>query len=129
MHPEVTVHPLVRRAGHRLRHHALEVWTSRGGGFYGFAAMVTFLWLEGVNVVGDIASLGSLEPNLGAVIGWFVQNTVQGLLTALWAAIWPAAWISHLGVGVTSGLLFAGSYVAYRAVRPSVTRLLSEPED
>ncbi len=118
---------LVRRAGHRVRHEALEVWESRGGGFYGFAAMVTFLGLEAVNLVGDVASLATVQPNVGGLISWLVQNLVQGAMTALWAAIWPLTWINHLGVGVTSGALLAGAYVTYRVIHPTVARLLKEP--
>lgn len=120
------MHPIVRRAAHKLRRHALEVWESRGGGFYGFAAMITFLWLEAVNLVGDVAGLSQVQLGLGGLISWFVQNAVQGLLTMLWAAIWPVAWINHLGVGVTSMVLLAGAYAVYRAIHPMVARLLRE---
>jgi len=120
------MHPIVRRAAHKLRRHALEVWESRGGGFYGFVAMITFLWLEAVNLVGDVAGLSQVGLDVGGLISWFVQTTVQGLLTVLWAAIWPVAWINHLGVGLTSLMLLAAAYVAYKAIHPMVSRLLRE---
>ena len=49
---------------------------------------------------------------------------MQGLLTAMWAASWPVGWTSHLGVGVTSGLLLAASYGVYRVIHPWVSRWL-----
>ncbi|MCG6989911.1 MAG: hypothetical protein LJF06_17260 [Gemmatimonadetes bacterium] len=123
----MSLHPIVRRGAHRLRHHARGVWESRGGGFYGFVAMVTFLCLEGMNLVGDLAALRTLQLSIGGLISWLVQNVVQGLLTALWAAIWPVAWISRVGVGVKLGVLLAASYGIYRLIRPTVTRWLREP--
>ena len=117
---------VARHATHRFRRHALELWESRGGGYYGFVATITFLYLEGVNLFGDVAALPRLQLNIGGLISWLVQNLVQGVLTAMWAAIWPVAWISHLGVGLTSCVLLAGSYGVYRVVHPWVSRWLRE---
>jgi hypothetical protein len=122
------MHPIVQQAAHKLRRHALEVWESRGGGFYGFVAMITFLWLEGVNLFGDVSGLGQMRLDVGGLISWLVQNAIQGLLTALWAAIWPVAWINHLGVGATSLALLAAAYLGYKAIHPMVSRLLREEE-
>ena len=125
----MSLHPIVGRGAHRLRRHAREVWESRGGGFYGFVAMVTFLCLEAMNLVGDLAALRTLQLSIGSLIGWLVQNFVQGLMAALWAAIWPVAWISRVGVGAKLGVLLAASYGIYRLVRPTVARWLREPEE
>lgn len=114
---------------HRFRSHARELWKSRGGGYYGFVATITFLWLESVNLFGDVAALSHIQVGLDGLIGWLVQNVVQGLTTALWAAIWPVAWISHLGVGLESGVLLAASYGVFRAIRPAVTRWLEREEE
>lgn len=118
---------IARQAGHRLRRHAREVWQSRGGGFYGFAAMLTFLYLEAVNLIGDVASLRHVQLGLGGIISWFVQNAVQALLTALWSIIWPVAWIRRFGVGLLSIALLVGAYGVYRLIRPAVLRWLREP--
>ena len=45
------------------------------------------------------------------------------------AAIWPVAWISNFGVGLLSGGLLLGSYAVYRAIRPSVLKLLTPTDD
>lgn len=119
---------IARNAGHKLRRHAGEIWASRGGGFYGFVAMVTFLYMEGVNLMGDIASLWHLRLDLGGLIGWVVQNMVQALLTLLWSVIWPVAWISRFGVGFTSLVLLLACYATYKLIRPGVQRLLEQPE-
>ena len=117
----------VRHGGHRLRRHARQVWESRGGGFYGFGAMVTFLYLEAVNLLGDVAALPRFQLSAGGVIHWFVQNGVAALLNFLWSVIWPVEWISRFGVNLTSGALLVGSYATYRLIRPSMLRLLQEP--
>ncbi len=118
---------IVRYGGHRLRRHVREVWLSRGGGFYGFVAMLMFLYLEAVSLVGDVTGLPNLQVNLGGIIGWFVQNFVTGLLNVIWASIWPVSWITRFGVNLTSAALLVGVYVVFRVIRPVVDRLLREP--
>lgn len=120
---------IAQHAGHRLRHHAREVWESRGGGFYGFVAMLTFLYLEAVNLVGDVTGITHLQINLGGIISWLVQNFVQGLLNVMWAAIWPVEWIKLFGVGLTSGALLGGAYIVYHAIHPGVRRLLESGDE
>ena len=120
---------LIRHGGHRLRRHARQVWESRGGGFYGFVAMLTFLYLEAVNLLGDVAALPHFRPTIGGVISWLVQNMVAALLNFLWSVIWPVAWISRFGVNLTSAALLVGCYTTYRLIRPSILRLLQEPHD
>jgi hypothetical protein len=115
---------VARHATHRFRRHALALWESRGGAYYGFVATITFLYLEAVNLFGDVAALPHQQFGLGGLISWFVQNLVQGLLTALWAAIWPVGWISRLGVGVKFGMLLAATYGVYRVIHPWVSRWL-----
>lgn len=123
------MHEIARHAGHRLRRHAHEVWQSRGGGYYGFVAMLTFLYLEAVDILGDIASLRHLQLGIGGIISWLVQDAVQALMNVIRAAIWPVEWISRFGVGITSIVLLGGSYVIYRAIRPTVLRWLGEPDE
>jgi hypothetical protein len=121
------MHPIVKHGGHRFRRHVRELWASRGGGFYGFVATLTFVYLEAVDLVGDVFALRHAQLSLGGVISWFVQNAVDAFLNVLWSAIWPVKWLGLFGVGLTSGALLAGSYVTYRALRPTVLRLLREP--
>ena len=114
-------------AVNRFRRHCLQVWTSRGGGFYGFVALLTFLYLEVVDLAGDIAALPGSHADLGFVISWIVGNLVDAFVNSIRAAIWPLSWLEHFGVGILSGALLAGSYLAYRAVRPTVIRWLAAP--
>ncbi|HSJ16161.1 MAG TPA: hypothetical protein VK939_17275 [Longimicrobiales bacterium] len=121
-------HELRSHATNRFRRHLRNVWASRGGGFYGFVAMLTFVYLEGIDLAGDFAALpASFEPELGFVIGWIVGNFVDAIVNGVRAAIWPVSWIRHFGVGILSGVLLAGCYGAYRLLRPTVLRLLTLP--
>ena len=112
-----------------FRRHVRKLWQSRGGGFYGFVAVLTFLYLEVVDVAGDLAGLRPSEIGLGWAIGFLVDNAVDALMNLVRSAIWPAAWIQRFGVGVLSGVLLGVSYLAYRLVRPTVIRLLEEPAE
>ncbi len=118
---------IVRQGAYWFRRHVRRVWQSRGGGFYGFVATLTFLYLEAVNVIGDIGSLRGLGLNLGWVINFLVQNFVQGILNVVWASVWPVAWIQRFGVGLKSAALLVGCYFTFRLIQPMVARLLQEP--
>ena len=121
------MHTIVRQGGHWFRRHVRRVWESRGGGFYGFVATLTFVYLEAKSLAGDVTSLGSFQVNLGGVIGWAVQNLVQGVLNVVFATIWPVEWINRFGVSLTSAALLVGCYFVFQAIRPAVLRLLREP--
>ncbi len=115
---------LLQRAARRKGAHAREFWMSRGGGFYGFAAALTFVYLEVVDLVGDVAGLGAVQLNLGFAIGWLVQNAVDALINVVRSTLWPIAWIDHFGLGLPSAALLAGAYGLYLLVRPLALRLL-----
>lgn len=121
------MHPIVRQGGHRFRRHVRRVWASRGGGFYGFVATLTFLYLEAMSLVGDVTSVGSMQIGLGGVIGFVVQNLVTGILNVVWASIWPVEWIKRFGVSLTSAALLVFSYFVFQLIQPTVLRLLQEP--
>lgn len=119
---------LFHHGKNRFRRHAREVWQSRGGGFYGFVATLTFLYLETVDLAGDIASLpGFLKLDVGWVVGWFVNNAIDAVKNLVWSAIWPVEWIGRFGVNLYSVALLGACYGIYRLIRPWVLRLLEDP--
>jgi hypothetical protein len=118
---------IARRAGGRFRGHVRQLWESRGGGFYGFVVVLTFLYLETVDLAGDIAGVGGVRLDIGWVIGFLVENAVDAVLNGVRAALWPVTWVGRFGVTASSAALLGGAYVAYRLVRPIVLRLLAEP--
>lgn len=120
---------LIGTAGRWLRRHVREVWESRGGGFYGFVAALTFLYLEAMDLTGDIAALGALAAlDLGTVIGFVINNLVEAVMFTVYAALWPVEWISRFGVSLLSGGLLLGAYAVYRVIHPTVLAWLQEPE-
>lgn len=112
------------RLTNRTRRRMLRLWESRGGGFYGFVALLTFVYLEVVDVAGDIADLPHRDIGVGTVISFVIGNLVDALVNGLRAAIWPISWVGTFGIGLKSVLLLGGAYVTYRAVRPGVLRVL-----
>ncbi len=126
------MHTLVRQGGHRFRRHVRGLWQSRGGGFYGFVATLTFLYLEVRSLLPDPSTLRSVaQANVGGVLGgvisWLVQNLVQGIMNAVWSALWPVEWLKRFGVSLTSAALLLGCYLLFLLLRPAVLRLLREP--
>jgi hypothetical protein len=118
-------HPIVQGTGNRFRKHVREMWESRGGGFYGFVAVLTFLYLETIDLAGDVA--GGFQLELGWLISFFVSNAVDFALNMMWSAIWPLTWVTRFGINLQSAALLGGAYVGYRALRPTVLRLLQDP--
>lgn len=121
---------LLGTVGQWLRRHVREVWESRGGGFYGFVAALTFLYLEATDLAGDIVSLGGITSlGLGTVIGFVINNLVEAVMFTVYAAIWPVQWISRFGFSLLSGGLLVGAYAVYRVIHPTVLGWLQEPDD
>jgi hypothetical protein len=125
---QLSAHVARTRVGPFLRRYVRKLWEKRGGGFYGFVATMMFLYLEVVDIAGDIIDLGGARPSLGWLISFVVSNLVTLVINTVRAAIWPLTWLSQFGVGVLSATLLAGAYLAYRAVRPHVLRMLAEPD-
>lgn len=111
----------------RLRRRALQVWESHGGGFYGFVALLTFLYLETVDLAGDLAGIDLDTLGIGWVLQFLIGNLVDAVMIAVQAALWPMAWLGRFGIGLESGALLLLAYGVYRVARPAVLRLLREP--
>lgn len=120
---------IARSAGHRFRRHFREAWESRGGGFYGFVAALTFAYLEVIDLAGDLAGIGGARVDVGWVIGFLVNNLIDAVMNLVRAALWPLEWVQRFGIGLTSALLLTGAYGVYRLIRPTVLRLLEDPEE
>jgi hypothetical protein len=120
---------MVEYGARRFRHHVRELWKSRGGGFYGFVVVLTFLYLEAVDLAGDLVGLGGAAIDIGWLIGFLVENAVDALMNVVWSGLWPIVWIDRFGVSVLSGALLGGAYVVYRLIRPAVIRLLEDPAE
>jgi hypothetical protein len=126
---DLSVHSLGAWLLPRFRRYVRKLWEKRGGGFYGFVATLMFLYLEVIDIAGDILDLGGVRPTLGWILSFVISNMVTVLVNTVRAAVWPITWISQFGVGLVSAALMGGAYAAYRAVRPSVMRWLEASDD
>jgi hypothetical protein len=89
----------VRRAAKgELRAGAAAKVAEFGGGIYGSLAFATFLYLEAMDLVGDIAAAGSLWAFLSSLsVGWLIAQMVESVKFAVQAMMWPWYWFSELG--------------------------------
>lgn len=106
-----------------------RLWGSRGGGYYGMVAALTFVYLEAVDLVGDVAGFRGVSLTLGTLISWFVSALVDAFVNGILAAIWPLHWLGEFGLGLQLLALLGGTYVTYRLVRPAVLRLLDTTDE
>jgi hypothetical protein len=119
--------PFLRVIWKKTRRTLRKVWASRGGGYYGLVAAVTFVYLEAVDLAGDLAGIWPIS--LGSIISFFVGNLVDAVLIAISAALWPLKWLGAFGIGPTLLALLGATYVTYRLTRPAILRLLQPDED
>lgn len=121
--------PFLRVIWRKVRRTLRKVWASRGGGYYGLVAAITFVYLEAVHLAGDLSTLLHAWPiSLGKIISFIVGNLIDAVLNGISAAIWPIHWIGKLGLGPLLLALLGGTYVTYRLTRPAIIRLL-EPDE
>lgn len=120
---------VVRDGLNWFRRYFRKAWESRGGGFYGFVGALTFVYLEVVDLAGDIAGVRWVRVDLGWLIGFLVNNLIEAVMNLVRAAIWPLEWVQRSGIGLTSGFLLVVSYLGYQAIRPTVLRLLEDPDE
>jgi hypothetical protein len=120
--------PALRGVGHRLRRYVRRVWESRGGGFYGFIAAGTFLYLEATDLAGDVPEIAGLVVDPLGIIGFLIGNLIEAVMFLVTSAIWPLLWIDRFGIGLGSGALLGVGYLVYRAIHPTVRRWLADPE-
>lgn len=121
--------PLLRVIWKKLRRTLRKVWASRGGGYYGLVVAITFVYLEAVDLAGDLAGIVRAWPiGLGGAIAFLVGNLVDAVLIGIAAALWPIQWLRAFGVSTTLLALLGASYVTYRITRPAILRML-EPDE
>jgi len=84
--------------GSMARESALEIWGSRGGGFYGLGYLITFVVLEIRMFGADVATSDSVIGFLGQELLTLVfRFAFQSILNGLLALLWPAFVLQALG--------------------------------
>lgn len=113
-----------------LRRRLRALWASRGGGYYGIVATLTFLYLEGRALGGGGGVIrGFRTLYLGGIPGFIIGSIVDAVVNAIKAALWPLAWIAGLGIGLRLILLLIGSMLVYRLLRPAILHILGAEAD
>lgn len=115
-----------RRIGPLLRSAMLDIWRSRGGGFYGLGYLVTFVILEIRMIIGDaMEASGPAEFAMGQALELVFRLSSLSFLNAFQAFLWPAFVLQlYGGLGI---ILLVGSYLAFEhACKPGIERLFPE---
>jgi hypothetical protein len=106
---------------HELRSRAASKVGEFGGGVYGSMAVATLLWLEGTDLVADVAGAGSLGAFVRSLdLGWLMSQMMESVGFAIRAGLWPWHWFSDYGM--TAVVIAAGVAVALDALIKAVRR-------
>ena len=106
-----------------LRGWVVNLWASRGGGFYGFGYVVTFVALEVRSLSGSLTTVSGL---VGQVVQYVLRFSVDSVRNVVSAMIWPAHLFEWLG-GPAGLVALAAGYAAFElAIRPLVQAWLPE---
>lgn len=109
-----------------LRDLFLDIWRSRGGGFYGLGYAITFVYLEVAMVVGEVAgSDGVGDFALGALLEYLFRLGLLSFVNVFQALIWPVFVLDHLGwAGI---ILLAAGFAGFEyALKPLVEQHIPE---
>lgn len=106
-----------------VRKWLVNLWASRGGGFYGLGYVVTFIALETRSLSGDLTSVSGLVAQAAQ---YLMRFSVDSFTNAISALIWPAHLFERLG-GPAGLVALAAGYAAFElAIRPVMQAWLPE---
>ncbi|MBE9548330.1 MAG: hypothetical protein IMF09_02900 [Proteobacteria bacterium] len=90
-----------------------DKWIKFGGGFYGIAALFTWLVIEVTDIVEMIMNFGGFFKFLQNLnIGLIVHILIEGLTNFIAAIIWPVYWLKRIDTTQT-WLWFIAAYAGY----------------
>ncbi len=106
----------------------VRLWRLRGGGYYGFGFVVTFVVLEIRMLLGEWQESKGIVEFVGQQMIEFVfRFFIESFFNSLLAFVWPLLLIGQLELwGV--GLLVAGYFVFERAIKPRLAKLFPDDE-
>jgi hypothetical protein len=106
-----------------LRRWLVNLWASRGGGFYGLGYVLTFVVLEIKSLSGGLTTVSGLLAQAAQYVLRFSVDSLRNVISAL---IWPAHLFEWLG-GPAGLVALAIGYAAFEvAIRPLVQAWLPE---
>src|SRR5262245_13513886 len=105
-----------------LRGWLAKLWASKGGGYYGFGYVVTFVVLE----IKSLTGLTTVSGLVAQVVQYVLRFSVDSVRNVVFALIWPARLFEWLG-GPAGLVALAAGYVAFDfAIRPLARAWLPE---
>lgn len=109
-----------------LREGLIDVWRSRGGGFYGLGYVVAFVCLEAATIIGEaLDSSGAGDFALGQFLEYLFRLGLLSFVNVFQALLWPFYVLEHLG-GAGIILLAAGFLGFEFLLKPLVERHVPE---
>jgi len=110
----------------RLRGLLLEMWISRGGGFYGIGYVVAFGYFEVQVITGEVSGSDSVgDFVVGQTVEYVLRLGFMSFVSAFQALLWPAfvaGWWNGGGL-----LLLIGGYLAFEhLLKPRVEQVFPE---
>jgi len=112
-----------------LRGALLDVWRSRGGGFYGLGYIVAFIYFEIDMLVGDVVESANMsEFAFGQLLEFLFRFGFMSFINAFRALLWPFYVLQlYEGVGI---IVLIGCYLAFEyALKPGIERMFPELEE
>ena len=79
--------PLIDGSKHRFREWFRKVWDVRGGGLYALGFIVTFVYLEVLDLFDDVMGIGALFS--GQIVDFIVDFFLDSLMNTVEAFMWP----------------------------------------
>ena len=103
----------------KKENYVLDKWVEFGGGYYGLMALITFVYLELLDIL-DLASDLTGIPNVGSfiqvMIEFLIQLIIESFTNLINALMWWSKWGDTLPIGEGAGLYWLGiSYLGYLA--------------
>lgn len=122
------VQPLIEGSKNRFRDWFRKVWDVRGGGLYALGFIVTFVYLEVIDLFDDVMGIGAVFN--GQVFDFIIDFFLDSLMNTVEALIWPvdiAQWAPPWGA-IALGL---GYWLFPIYVKPYIEDWLfdGEPEE
>ena len=115
-----------RRTLPLVRSVLVDIWRSRGGGFYGLGYLIAFVFYEIEMILGDAAEATSMSGfALGQMLEIVFRLSFLSFVNAFQALLWPLTVLQlYEGLGI---ILLIGSYLAFEyLLKPGVEELFPE---
>lgn len=109
-----------------LRGAVLDVWCSRGGGFFGLGYLVAFAYFEISMLIEDVTATADLSGfAIGQLFEYLLRFGIMSFVNAFQALLWPV-YILQLfeWIGI---ILLIGAYFAFeKSLKPGLESLFPE---